>query len=213
MKEIQKNNLLQITIANGKVISGCVLDFLEDRVLVQVDKECCELAKALKELDEFRVCVQTVLGKRNMDSCLICELNENNRLVIENADSIAVECQRNHVRVDCDFDFVIKVDNNIANARATNISGGGIAFEISRPKFEKNDIITIVLPAKLFGKMLECELKVLKMDSGDRASCAGQFVNLSIYKEDTIVKYTFSKMAEGTNDKKERNIFGFKRKN
>jgi len=202
MKELQKNNLIEILVPGKASVGGYVVDFLDDRVLVEVDKSGLEIAKQFKELEEYRVAVQTVLGRKHMDSCIISTLNTSNRLILENADTIAVECQRSHVRVDCNFDFVIKINASIITANAINISGGGVAFYIDKPRFENGDIINIVLPASSFGKVLECKLKILKMEQKDsRYFCAGQFSELSVYNEDAIVKYSFKLMSHSSNGK------------
>ena len=193
MDELRKKNPVSVKKANGLEINGFVADFEKDRVMLKVSSESIEKARNFYELDDITVVVQTPVGQKTMNSCVISELNEDDYIIIENAPSVMVDQKREHVRVNADFKFYINKQGSIIVCKCINISAGGIAFSCEKTEFEPESQYSITLPSSEFSKVIKCDIKILK--ELQNKSYAATFLNINSHDEDKIVKRIFELIA------------------
>lgn len=194
MDEIRKNHIVQLISEDNTVIEGIVFDYDNDRVSVLVAYDSLLLAGNIKELDLLRVKVNTHLGIKEMNCHVIAKLNANNCIVVENNETIPVEQKREFVRVLSNIAFkILKDDNKIIECYCINISAGGIAFCVNNEVFKINELVNVILPKEEFDTEITACGKIIK--NYDNCFVA-QFINLSSYNEDKIMKHVFKLIAK-----------------
>ena len=192
MEEIRKNNILEIKLEDGSIIRGKVFEYTSDRILVLVEDTFFEKADTLNELDRLYVKANTNYGLKTMYSHVISKLNSRGFLIIENSQAEAVEQKRENVRVVDDFSFLIKINDDILNAKCLNISAGGIAFTCNDYKFNKDDFVKIEFKNDVFNKNITCNAVINKVND---EYYTAKFENLSVYDESAIVQRVFKLLA------------------
>jgi len=194
MEEIRKNHIVELELRDGTKIEGIVFDYSKDRVSVLISFESLELAKKLNELDVLLVSVNTHIGVKKMFSHVIDELSKDNRITIENNESIETIQRRQFVRVLSNLTFKIeKEDESELDCYCVNISGGGIAFSVNDSHFEMGEKVAVYLPEEEFGKEIICPSQIIKYRKNVYVA---RFLNLTPAQEDRIVKYVFKLVAK-----------------
>ncbi len=195
MDEIRTNNKVKIESTKGGVIDGVVLAVEYDRVAIRINPQNLDTASKIKELDELKVCASTHFGEKTMISAVISELNQKNIIIIENSPALSHAQNRKHVRVQTNFDFLIKFNFKIFRAKALNISAGGIAFCAENADFKLDDELIMNFSADIFESDFECEAKIIKIN--DDNYIAG-FNNINENNESKIIKYVFKNVSKSS---------------
>lgn len=197
MKEMRKNDALTVELdksKGGKILEGKVIDYIKDRVMIEINNEYIDDAKLIKELDELEVTVYTHLGLKKMKSSVIYELNDKNCIILENNDSYQVEQKRKFARVRVNFNFKIKKDEKEFLASAINISAGGLAFKLNdEEKLNVSDKIQIELPKEEFEKDITANADIIKYENDSYVLI---YQDINPYDEDKIVKYVFKLVSQ-----------------
>lgn len=189
MDEIGKKDILELELEDGSVIYGHVYEYTKDRIAVKVDSDSVAIAKQLKELDKLSVVARTRFGIKNMVSHVIYELNNVNRMVIENASAATVEQKRENVRAVDNFEFKIKVDDKVYVATCLDISAGGIAFTCNDITFNHKQTVEIIFDEDIFTKQITCSAQIVKVH---KDFCSAKYINLNVYDESKIAKRVFT---------------------
>ena len=144
MDELKKNNIVEIELSDGSIITGVVLDLSYDRVSVLVNDDSATAAAKLSELESIKVLAKTSFGLKTMRSHVISSIDGRNCIIIENNPSANTLQRREHVRVTDDFIFAIKYQGNTYKPKCINVSGGGIAFEYDKDTFQLGQKVDLI---------------------------------------------------------------------
>ena len=195
MNELRKKQKVLLEFNKKLIISGVVVDYTIDRVMICIDFDSIEKAQQLKELDDVLAIVDTHLGIKKMKSSIISTLNDDDCIVIENNDAIEVVQKREFVRVNTNLNFTIYYpkEDMLFLCTAHNLSAGGIAFRLENQKFNLGDDVIIKFSSDYFEKDIRVNAKIIKNDAN---LSVAKFCNLKQSDEDRIVKYVFKLIAK-----------------
>jgi len=201
MEEIERNNNIRIeykTKGGNYLIEGTILDFSNDRILVNPKTDSIVAAKILKELDDIEVSIFTSYGIKYMKSSVMSALDDiKNCLIIEKTPIIKTEQRREYVRITKSFEFNLFFQNKKIKCYCVNISAGGIAFNIldntlSNDIFVTGDSVILNFPQDLFEKNIVIDASIIKTQNN---KLVAKYKNLNSKDEDKIVKYIFKVMT------------------
>lgn len=193
MDEIRKNDQITIKTQQGEEISGFVVDFTSDRVLVLVSELDLEKASKLQELMDIIVEAKTRFGIKSMKSCVISQLNKNKCIIVENSPTIPVVSKREFVRIVTDLEFFIQNNDEHIVCQCDNISAGAVAFRCPQKVFTMNDEFIAHFSASDFSRDFTAKMKIIKLNDSQYIA---KFVNLNDYDESLIVNYVFKLMTD-----------------